>query len=317
LSKRTILHRSGQGAVFLGAGLFSPPVSTGTQLMGVGDQYNGYFFGYNGESFGILRRQNTTDNWTSQSEWNGDKMNGEDGSSILLNQSTGNVYKIQFQWLGFGVIYFYIINPLTGQWIKVHTIQYPNSNTSPSVFNPFLPVYVYAENGTTSTDVSVSVSSLSAGIEGIINPHASGIIHGTSVSIPDGNDISTEVPILSIKNASTFKGNLNRVPVKILNITIAADGSKPLITKLLLNATLGGEDFVAHESDSVISADTSATSAADGEDLFADVIGKNLSAQIDINALDIYLYPNDTLTILCSSKSNNTPIITISWMELF
>ena len=315
LSKRTILHRSGQGAVFMGAGLFSPPVSTGTQLMGIGDQVDGYFFGYDGESFGILRRRSSYDDWTSQSEWNGDKMDGSGSSSILLDPSAGNVYKIQFQWLGFGVIYFYIVNPLTGRWIKVHTIQYPNSNTSPSVFNPFLPVYVYAKNGETATDVSVSVSSLSAGVEGIINPHASGILHGTSILI---EGISAEVPVLSIKNAIEFNDIPNRVPVKILNITVAADGGKPLVTKLLLNATLVADGFVSHEvNESVISVDTSATSASYGEDLFVDVIGKNLSAQIDINALDIYLYPNDTLTIVCSSTGDNDPIVSISWMELF
>lgn len=71
-----------------------------TQLMGVGDDLDGFFFGYNGSSFGILRRQNGTDNWIPQSAWNNDTFDGNGRSGVALNATQGNVYSIQYQWLG-------------------------------------------------------------------------------------------------------------------------------------------------------------------------------------------------------------------------
>lgn len=49
-------YRAGQGAVGRFTYLFADGVSNSTQLAGIGDEGNGLFFGYNGSSFGILRR---------------------------------------------------------------------------------------------------------------------------------------------------------------------------------------------------------------------------------------------------------------------
>lgn len=57
-SRNPIQYNPGQGSFCRFTGIFSPGVTGATQFIGVGDQANGFFFGYQNETFGILRRQN-------------------------------------------------------------------------------------------------------------------------------------------------------------------------------------------------------------------------------------------------------------------
>ncbi len=55
-SRRRIRYTPGTGMVIRFTALFSEPVAESRQLIGIGDQNNGIFVGYNGTEFGILRR---------------------------------------------------------------------------------------------------------------------------------------------------------------------------------------------------------------------------------------------------------------------
>lgn len=125
---KALRYTPGLGAMVRFSAAFTSGVPNSTQLTGVGDQLDGFFFGYNGGSFGVLRRQNGTDNWIPQSAWNNDTFDGNGRSRVALNTTNGNIYTIQYQWLGFGDIKFYIENPKSGVGTLVHTIQYTNAN---------------------------------------------------------------------------------------------------------------------------------------------------------------------------------------------
>jgi len=56
-SLHAVKYATGQGSLWRGAGLFSEGVPGTTALFGIGDESNGFFFGYNGEEFGVLRRR--------------------------------------------------------------------------------------------------------------------------------------------------------------------------------------------------------------------------------------------------------------------
>lgn len=49
-------------------------VEGSTQLVVLGNDSNGLIFGYNGATFGVMRRQNGTDYWINQQNWNMDKV---------------------------------------------------------------------------------------------------------------------------------------------------------------------------------------------------------------------------------------------------
>lgn len=51
--RRGLTYRPGQGSLFRGTAIFGPPVESTYQLVGFGNVESGYYFGYNGTSFGI------------------------------------------------------------------------------------------------------------------------------------------------------------------------------------------------------------------------------------------------------------------------
>lgn len=57
LSKTPIKYNSGQGGLVRGSPKYTLGVANSTQYWGIGNSTDGYFFGYNGTEFGILRRQ--------------------------------------------------------------------------------------------------------------------------------------------------------------------------------------------------------------------------------------------------------------------
>ena len=54
-SRKRLRYRAGQGAGARFAGLFTTPVASSYQVMGAGHPEDGYFFGYQGTTFGILK----------------------------------------------------------------------------------------------------------------------------------------------------------------------------------------------------------------------------------------------------------------------
>lgn len=54
---------------------------------------------------------NPTETFIPQSTWNVDKFNGTGASGITLNQQNGNIYAIQFQYLGYGDAFFLYREP--------------------------------------------------------------------------------------------------------------------------------------------------------------------------------------------------------------
>ena len=56
LSRKALKYNPGQGAMVRFTALFTTGVANSTQLIGIGDQNDGFFFGYNASTFGVLHR---------------------------------------------------------------------------------------------------------------------------------------------------------------------------------------------------------------------------------------------------------------------
>lgn len=57
LSKRAVTYQPGQGGLWRGTAVFTAGAANSTQYIGIGSSSDGYFFGFNGTAFGIMRRQ--------------------------------------------------------------------------------------------------------------------------------------------------------------------------------------------------------------------------------------------------------------------
>lgn len=419
LSKHTLKYHAGLGALARFTALFTTGVTGSSQIIGIGSAGDGFFFGFNGEDFGVLRRQRgiseirslqittksttaedititldgdadatvtvtdatagdvtttandiaahdfsnlgrgwkavavgdtvnfisycadsytgtyslsgattavgtftqklagaaPTDNWTPQTSWNKDKFDGSGESGITLDPTKGNVFQIKFQWLGFGQIRFYIEHAVDGLLELVHTIDYANENTLPSINNPTLPLCAIAQNEANTSDIVLYSSSMGGFTEGK-KPHPE--IH--HVHIIDVTFTSTTVvPAITLHNNGVFESKLNRVRMKITGISVAVESGKPALIQVIRDGTLTGASFSDHATgDSVALVDTAATAIADGEIVSA----FSVSSLDDKEKVPKHgdLEPTEFITIAgaqATTGTNTVAKIIVEWSEDF
>lgn len=314
-SKNNLHYRTGQGGLCLFTAIYTTGVANSVQEVGLGDNVNGFFFGYNGTSFGINRRSNSSDNYIPQTDWNKDKMNGTGRSGVTLDPTKGNVYKIQYQWLGFGAINFYIESQVTGSFVLVHQISYANQNTTTSVLNPSMPVSFSVSNTTNNTNIVVRVPSIAAFVEG--NLTDSGLVNAIN---NQKSGVTTRLNILTIRNNATFGGIANRKFVEPLFLSISNTSNADAVFSIILNATLGGVPLYTDISSgtSVVSYDVAGTTIANGRLVAVFYVNGNTQSQIDLKNVPLILNALDTLTV--SATSSGAAILAscgITWSEQF
>ncbi len=401
LSRREIPYRPGMGGAFKGTAVFTIGVANSAQYLGIGDAFDGYFFGYSGATFGVLIRtkgepeiqtltittasntaedititldgvaetdvtvtaagansaatRTTTANdiadhdfsgvgrgWTAkavgpdvqfiawdagakagsftlaangeaagsfaetnngvavtetfiaQSAWNQDVMDGSGLSGMTLDQAKGNVYEIQYQWLGFGQIIFSMEDDSTGEIIPVHVVTYTNANTEPSLANPSLHLCGSVRNTSNTSDITMDIGSMAGFIEG--KESFIGSTRGISDHL--GSVASTELPILTLRNNEVYQGKLNKVTARINIVSASLEHSKPGTVRFLLNAKLTAAAFTALDiTTSVMQKDSTATAVSGGLELLAIELGKVDSELLDVEALDLELLPGETITV--------------------
>lgn len=307
-------YHPGIGALVRFTAIWGTGITGNIQIAGPGNATDGFFFGYNETSFGVMRRSASSDTWIPQSTWNVDKYDGTGKSGNTLDTSKGNVFQIKFQWLGFGAISFYIENQITGELDLVHQISYTNQNTETSIENPSLPFCATSINTTNNTDIVIKISSIGMFVEGILND-ASHTIH----AIDNTKTISTELSILTIRNKSTYQGISNAVQIQPTYLSLAADGTKNVTIHAHINTTLGGTpSYTDIDADtSVVDYDIAGTTITGGRLVFIAELSKTGDKFINLRDLNMILSPGDTLTFDATSSSSNDVSIGVMWQERF
>jgi len=252
---------------------------------------------------------NTSD-WTYLSSWNGLGAN-------WLDPTKGNVYKIEFQYLGFGAVNFFIEHPDTGRLILIHQLKYTNRNTSTSVRNPSLKCgWASASLGST-TDLSVKGASMYIATQGIR------VKREESHSYVNTKNISTtDTNLITIKNLITFNNIPNLSEIIPIILTGASESNKTTIITVVKNATIDGTQNFEYfsEDENIALIDTAGTTytAGDGKVIATTVISPTgVSPEIMFENLKVVLIPGDTLTCLArlSGGAASDVTISISWDE--
>lgn len=293
-SRRFLRYKPGQGARAVFSCIYTQGVDGNTQVSGVGTDLDGYFIGYNGTTFSILRRYNGTNNWTAQSSWNYDKMDGTGSSGIILDPTKGNIYMINYQWYGFGSQNYYISDPTTGRFVLVHRITYENQYTLTSTLNNILPMYLKSTNTTNNTNIIMKSSSFAAFVEG--NVRLVGPRYGIDASKLVNSTLFT--PIITIRNRTTYNSKTNYIPVYLRGMSVCGNNSQPIIVVLFRNSTLTGTSFTnINTINSVIESDTSATAITGGSQIHTMCLDVNGSINYDLSNNDLILVPGEYVTI--------------------
>lgn len=381
-SNQNVSYQPGMGVRARFTGMFTTGAANSTQIIGIGDAGEGYFFGYNGASFGLMRRYgglpevrtltvttgsstaenititldgdadatvavtNTgdttltaneiaahdysdvgrgwtakavgskvvftswdassrtgtyslsgattavgtfaqtlagaapTDTWVAQASWNGDDIfDGNGLTGVTIDTTKINVFQIDFQYLGAGAVRFYIEDPDDGELHLVHTIEYANANTRPSIDNPSLKFFMCAENTSNTTDLTLSSASAGVFIDGMRTN--AGVKRGITGSLTLGAT-SAETPITSFRIKEVYQSTLNRAVLKLNYVSAAVEHSKPCAINFYANATLTGASFSDLAATSSIEQDTSATASSGGVLLFSLYLGKTGQTTLDL-----------------------------------
>lgn len=381
---RTIRYRPGEGVCARFTALFTTGVANNTQVIGVGDVGDGYFFGYNGTSFGIMRRYGgapevrtltvstksttaedititldgdevtdvtvsdatatnatttaneiaaydyssvgsgwtaravgatvvftswtagprtgtyslsgavtavgtfartlagvaTNEEWVAQSSWNGDDIfDGNGASGVTLDQTKGNVYQIKYQWLGFGLVSFFIEDPNDGELHLVHAIKYANANTTPSTINPGFKFRVESVNTSNTSNVILYAPCFAAFIEGYAGSFGRNFGVKASATLSTAN----ETPITSIRLKEVYQSALSRIQLKVNLVDVAVDHTKNVSINVYANPTLTGASFAdVSAAASSLQQDTSATAATGGTLLYSISLGQTGNQSINL-----------------------------------
>lgn len=255
-----------------------------------------------------------TEEFTATTDWNVDLANGN-GHLPVIDWTKGNVFRIEFQYLGFGAIKFEIEDPRSGLFEPVHVVQYPNSNTRPSLDNPTMPLCVSSSNTTNTTDMVIKSGSMMGAVQG--RYALLGGQHGIDAT---GTSIGTsEVPVMTFRNRLYYDGHPNHTKVKLKLIEVGNDHTKTIRFRFYNNATLTGASF-SDVSNSPVTVDTSATAFSGGVDFFEMLVASNNTEGFDFgDSAELgFVVPGDQITVTAeaTSGSGGVGVISMYWIDL-
>lgn len=244
-----------------------------------------------------------------QTSWNLDKC---DGNNILpaMDWTKLNIFKISLQYLGAGVITFYVENPSTGFIVPIHQIRVPNSRNTTSLYNTSFQGVIYQEKPTVTFDLdpvndrsNMRLGSMAIRHEGLItkNPQLFSVNTVTTGT-------TTETHVLTLDNpsySSNFLGKPNRIPIELNTLTlgVVTSANNTADYRLYLNKTITGTSYTDVNSNKTpIRYSTAGTLGVDGLLIASYALSSEDSIIIPYdNRTDQFfnLQPGSTYTITC------------------
>lgn len=331
MSRHFIRYRPGQGQVARFTMIFTAGSASNVQLLGVGSiasnaPYDGYFFGFNGTAFGIVRYAAGTPTWVAQTSWNGDQCNGGSSQFGTLDPTKGNVAMIKYPYLGYGSIEFFLLSPMTGRWVLCHTIQYPNAFTAVQVTNPTMQFIGFTLNSGNTSNKIMYCGSLGIFISGVRS-----FVNDPEWAIDNSKTNPTvETNIIGLLNCLSYNGVVNKGLIRLRSLSsVTTGGGTPYgIIRLKINPTIGGTPAYAPISgstadngvtitngNSITSVDTAGTTIAGGTLIFNTVVGQNAPIFCDLTPFDLFVAPGEVLSITGFVSANAVMSVAVNWSE--
>ena len=164
--------------------------------------------------------------------------------------------------LGFGPVTFSVMqlseNGNNANWAVVHTINNPNSRTTPHMSQPSFPFTMAAYSSGSTTNVSLSVGSVSGFIEGQKRTTGPRMTYFNTAGVTSST--SAYIPVFSVRNDYVYATRANQSVVNLLSVSGAAASNTGLTSFFLIrNGTLTGANWAAYATTSCTYNETSAT----------------------------------------------------------
>ena len=256
-----------------------------------------------------------TEQFITQSSWNQDKFDGTGPSGQTIDPTKGNIYGVQFQYLGYGEAFFYVVNGLTGRPTLCHIIRNSNTRTSTVLRNPNLYLTWESRNTGTGNSVTLRGSSGAAFVEGTIQ-FLGAQFAALPVSVTAGAGVET--PVLSVRANTVFTNRISTAQLQIDRISVACDGTKTVVFKVYKNGTLTAprwQNVNATTSASAYDQNATAFSIGTGTLVYSFSVGKTGNSTESLTDIALFLQAGDYLTITATSANASDVAASIVWIE--
>jgi len=258
-----------------------------------------------------------TETWALQTAWNVDKMDGTGPSGMTLDPTKGNVFKIAFQYLGYGEQDFFIEDTNTGKFQLVHRLVYANTAVIPWCLDPTFHLNLIAktESGYSGGALTMKTASLGGFIQGMENPD------GVRRAVAKEKAMTTtEQLLLVIHSELDFNGRKNKITVyPDLLIVAHSNTTKDMTVRLYKNPTsiTGAVALTDVQTGvSVMQWSTTGTTVVGGSELLAFEVAPGNQTIIDLGKLRAKIRPGERFAFTGDMQSGSSDTnISITWVE--
>jgi hypothetical protein len=200
-----------------------------------------------------------SDRRVTQSEWNKDRLMGQDPSGFTLDITKTQLFFTDFEWLGVGRVRCGFA--IDGKNVVCH--EFYNANHIPTVYmsNPNLPIRCEIRNVGTQVGAGGSFIQICSTVmsEGGYTEAGREFSHTSNLRTVG---IGSTVPIIAIRLKNSFKGYPNRATVKLEDLSVFSNGAnvKYEVVKLRSSTSLVGlGTWVSENDESVVEYNQSLT----------------------------------------------------------
>ena len=271
----------------------------------------------------LIPGQDQENDFIPSSLFNADKLDGTGPSQFTINPQKGNIYQISFQYLGFGNAKFFVEDPETGYFIKMHEIKNANSLDKPVLKNPNVSILATSANIGGTQPVKMKTASLVAYTEGIVTKLDPKYAKSTTFSI----NSSTYLPVAIYKAARIFNnlscfGNFELLKIAGSNESAAA-APKTVTIGLFLGAQISGDVFFEHtlENQSIVDCATLDPSSNTISNLssitpfYEMIVGAGGATTQDIRDFDFSFGPGEEVLVAIKTSGLVAGTVALNWYE--
>lgn len=266
---------------------------------------DGVAIGSQGVTPGLWFIEDGNENFTPQTDWNVDKLDGTGPSGFNLDLNQRNLFAITFGYLSIAPIRFYCHTGSKG-WVEFHNIILGNTQAEGHLKNPTLPVScVVRRIAGSGSDVQVKTGSWRAGTIGPerqVNTADRWYDFTASrvnlASIDTVTNPNLYHNIFTMESTEIFNGKNNHIRAEVAVVSFVVDANKSVEFVSQIDATLvGNSPFVDRDvNNSVMSISTGGTSDAPTAGA-ATVLGKSSDRRTSVRGTGIFIRPGQRLTL--------------------
>ena len=291
---KTFSYQPGKSLLVLNTFVMSPAKTGLTQRVGYYDTNNGFYLEQVDNQIQFVKRSYVTGSLVNtpvlQSDWNGDKLDGNGPSGITLDLTKAQILWMDLEWLGVGSVRMgFVIN---GQFILCHTFNHANLITSTYITTASLPLRYEIFNTAGTSDVSTLKQICSSVIsEGGYELRGLQQSIGTSITAPITFAVAgTYYPVVAIRLKST---RLDAIVIATAVSLLGLGNGKNYQWRVVNgNVTVSGGSWLSAGANSAVEYNITGTSTTGGRILASGFVNSSNQGSPSINILKEALFSN-------------------------